>query len=304
MNRPIDLTLHLGAHKTASSHLQRSILEHREELIAADIRAYGPEYLRDRGRSIPALFGLSPWRGRSVPRRAPLEQLAFLAKDGTRVLLTEENFLGALINRDGGLALPLYHDAAERVAALVEALPGVTIRLFMGIRAPDRFLESAYSQTLFAGQFQQPDAFAAAHPVQVVDWLGIFQRLSDIEGLAEITVWRHEDYHLLFSAIMRRMLRWSMGRQIRPIDETIHAGLSARALQEVIADAAEGKVGDLAVAARRRFPVGPEYPRFSLYSEKERQAAQDDYDRQVAAIRKLPKVTVLRPKPPEDAAEA
>ena len=294
MPRQIELSLHLGPHKTATTHLQRSILNHQEEIIAAGVRAYGPDYLRQGGRNIPNLFGLTRWGARRAARREPMDQLKFLAKSGWRVLLSEENFLGQLHRDDGTLALPVYSEAAERISDLASNFPSVAVRVFLAIRQPDTFLESAYSQTLFAGKFLPPDQFVAQHQPDQVDWAQMMTAISAIPNVS-LHVWRYEDYHQVFPTLMKRMLRWKLGGTVKPFGRTLHAGLSAQAVEQVMAWAQEGREGALAMDARKMLPVGPDRPRFTLYDQAVKDAAALDYQRQFDTICQLPDIDVIRP---------
>lgn len=295
MPRPIQLTIHLGAHKTATTHLQRSIHENRELIIAAGVRAYEPEYLRHRGRSIPAMFGLQPWAKNAEPRRKPADQLEFLAKGGFRVFLSEENFLGPLHSGDGKLTLPLYGDAGERIASLAATLPNARIKLFLSIRRPDTFLASSYSQTLFSGEFLSPQEFIEAHPISVVDWVPVVRGLAEAEGIEQVVVWRYEDYTELFPFLMRRMLRWKLGNTLKPFARPLHQGLSGRAMRHLMNWKAEGKGGPLATDARRKFPVSEQTPKFELFDDAIKAEAAALYDAQIAAIRGIEKVDFITP---------
>jgi len=127
LTRPISLSLHLGAHKTASTHLQHALKAHEEQLIDAGVRFYGPQYLRERDRSIPQMFGVGT--AATTGRSAPL-QLEFLAKDADRVILSEENFLGKLFDERGVVGEQLYPLADMRINGLSQRLPHTKLRVF------------------------------------------------------------------------------------------------------------------------------------------------------------------------------
>ena len=289
MNKAIQLSVHLGAHKTATTHLQRSIDESAEAAIDAGVRCYGPQYLRHGGRAIQNLFGLQPWCGNAKPRRTPENQLSFLAKGGNRVFLSDENFLGPLHEGDGNLVLPLYADAPARVAALAAALPEARIKLYLSIRRPDAFIESAYSQTLFSGDFLNPDDFRDRHPVSSVDWVPLVRGLATAPGVESLLVWRYEDYGQIFNYLMRRMLRWKLGTVIAPFHKTVHPGLSEAAVEQILQQHAAGRGGPLAAMARRDLPVTDGNPRFSLFDQVEKSKAAAMYHSQIEQIRSIEK---------------
>jgi hypothetical protein len=284
MNKDIQLSVHLGAHKTATTHLQRSIDDSAEAAIDAGVRCYGPQYLRHGGRAIQNLFGLKPWCGNAKPRRTPESQLEFLSKGSKRVFLSDENFLGPLHQGDGNLVLPVYADAPERVAALAAALPDARIKLYLAIRSPDTFIESSYSQTLFSGHFLAPEEFKAKHPLDSVDWVPLVRGLANAPGIESLMVWRYEDYGQIFNYLMRRMLRWKLGTVIEPFHSPLHPGLSVAAVQQIIDWRVQGRGGPLASMARRDLPVNADNPRFALFQEDEKAAARRSYDAQIQEI--------------------
>ncbi|MGB1209735.1 MAG: hypothetical protein ACPG7W_11160, partial [Paracoccaceae bacterium] len=89
--QPCKITFHIGVHKTATSHLQRSLLRASDSLAAHGVRYYGPDHLRLPGRSLPTLFGFRT--DRAAPKRPPEEQVALLRKDGRKIVFSEENFI-------------------------------------------------------------------------------------------------------------------------------------------------------------------------------------------------------------------
>ncbi|MEL6685770.1 MAG: hypothetical protein AAFQ00_10775, partial [Pseudomonadota bacterium] len=95
-DHPLSIAFHIGAHKTATSHLQRSLLRAGDALAAAGVRYYGPDYFRLPGHSIQALFGFRPGTKGGGAMRPAAEQLALLQQDGHRIVLSEENFIGPL----------------------------------------------------------------------------------------------------------------------------------------------------------------------------------------------------------------
>ena len=284
MNKEIQLSVHLGAHKTATTHLQRSIDEYEKATGGAGVKCYGPQYLRADSRPIQNLFGLKPWCGDFKPKRTPEKQLQFLAQGCQRVFISDENFLGSLHHGDGHLVLPLYPDASDRLIALAKALPGVRIRLFLAIRCPDTFIESAYSQTLLSGHFLSPADFKAKHQVHCVDWVPLVRGLANLPGIESLMVWQYEDYPKIFSYLVRRMLRWKLGTVIKPLKGNLHAGLSEEAVQRIFEWRDLGYEGPLANLAREDFPINETRSRFTIFDSEEKKQAKAVYCDQIKQI--------------------
>jgi hypothetical protein len=291
---PQSIALHIGAHKTASSHLQNELYRNREMLAEEGIRVYGPGYLRMKGRNLAAMFGLS-WSESPEPRRDAHEQLRFLAKGRKRLVFTEENFVGNLTDNKGRLPLPIYPSGPERVGELVAKWAPVQTQLFVAIRNPAAFMASAYSQALFGGTNVGPRTFRAHNDWRQIDWAEYVAKLRATTGLGEIYVWRQEDYEQAHRLILRRLLRWKVGGKVDLVEGRLNEGLSADAVRQTLQWVQDGKTGSLARDARAAFPVGDHHKPFALYAASTLAAAQAVYDEQFARIGAIDGVTVLHP---------
>ncbi|MGJ8610896.1 MAG: hypothetical protein ACSHWY_07365 [Octadecabacter sp.] len=288
------IALHIGAHKTASSHLQKVLYNNREYLSDEGIRCYGPGYLRQTGQSLAELFGMS-WSEGDPPKRAPHDQLRFLAKGRKRLVFTEENFVGTLSDKYGRVSLPVYPNGVERVTELAAALAPIEPQVFLAVRNPATYMASAYSQGLLEGAHIGPRTFRARNDWRKIDWADYVTRLRDIAGIGEVLVWRQEDYDLSHRLILRRLLRWKVGAKITTVDGRVNVGLSSKAVRKTLQWAQEGKTGKLAGTAREQFPINDDNRPFYLYAASTMTAAQDIYDAQMAQIDALDGVTVLHP---------
>ena len=282
------IVLHLGAHKTATTHLQHSLIAARVPLWEAGIRTYLPPQLRGAGQSLEERFDLPINRKVAGDGPGADEVRARLIGNAQRLVVSEENFIGVLQTRRGRVRLPLYPRARQRLAMLIAALaPAQGVDLCFAVREPAAFLNSAYGQVLMGGQRVEPQAFKAANPLGAVDWVDIVTRLRATPGVNRLTVWRHEDYGTLFPAVTAALL----GRTdvpVPPVAEVIHPGLSGAAVRHVLAGAGGG------LAARARFPVGADHAPFDAFDTEERNLSRDFYAAQMAEVAALDGVTLLR----------
>jgi len=291
---PQSIALHIGAHKTASTHLQKTLWNNREMLSADGIRIFNPGYLRIPGRSLPSMFGLS-WSNTAPPRRDAQEQLAFLAKGHKRLVFTEENFVGVLANKKGEINLPLYPSAVKRITELTRAWAPIKPQIFLGIRNPASFLASAYSQVLMGRSHVGPRAFRLRNDWALIDWADYVAAIRGIETVGDIFVWRQEDYETSQRLILRRMLRWKVGGKVDILPGRIHQGLSVNAVRQTLEWAKDKKEGPLAGTARGMHPISEANPAFQLYADRVFAEAKAGYDAQVERINAMEGVTVLHP---------
>ncbi len=297
MSPPKDLSvaLHIGAHKTATSHLQRSLRVKSDVLANAGVRYYGPDHLRLPGRSLPFLFGLKMRKRLGPPRRNRSDQLALLAKDAHRLVISEENFAGVLQNRKGFLGKSRHPEVASRVSELAEAMGQEGIDVFLSTRNPAGYLTAAYSQLLLSGHIITMDEYRAQNPLELINWDNLVARLRAAKRVRQLYVWRYEDYEPLFPQICTAMVGADAARLVTPHPKRIHPSLSEKAVADVIRRHAAGDKGPLANEARMQFPVDTDNPRFDGFSAKGHKVAIAQYDTQWARIAAMKGVTCLGP---------
>lgn len=280
----MSIAFHIGAHKTATSHLQRSLQAASAALAAAGLCYLGPETLRQPRQSLAALFGM---QGAGA-------QLPALAAQYQRLLISEENYIGALNPPRRRPVAQRYPDAAARIDAIAAAA-GQKIDLFVGLRRPTAYLNAAYCQQLLGGRVMSMQQYRKLHPLASVDWLDLITRLRMAQGAGRITVWCYEDYAAHFPALMAAMLGADRADLACPIDQRIHVSLSAAAVAEVLHRHQGDATADLALIARRLLPVAAGYPRFDGFTAADHAAADTAYAAQIAAIAAIKDVTMLAP---------
>jgi hypothetical protein len=280
------IAFHIGAHKTATSHLQRSLLLATDDLAAQGVRYYGPDHFRLPGRTISALFGLRERRA----KRPPQDQLALMRKGADRIVFSEENFIGTLahtISRDIEFGYP---NANIKIAQLARALDK-PIDLFLCVRNPTAMINSVYSQLLRGNKIMPFDDFKAMVPMARGDWADLVTRLRETPGVGRVVVWAYEDYIAMFGDICDAML----GTRVEPVGHHVNPRLSVQAVAQILAQYDAGKQGDLAKEAANAFPVENGFARFDGFCDREHDFVDVAYRAQVAAIREMAGVTLLSP---------
>jgi hypothetical protein len=229
--------LHIGAHKTASTHVQMTLKRSSVALASAGIDYFGPERTRRKQDALrlPELLnddGIEARSGRAHAR-------GVFARSAGDLVISDENILGMAhglrMIREGRF----YPGAAQRLARLAETLPDRPLRLGLALRDPAGFLASAYCQRLCAGKFLTWDDFIAGTDPAGMLWSDLLARLRAVMPGLHWLVWTFEDYirapetlvpALLdrpgFPAVVKRKLE--------------HPGLSAAAQASLMAEVAHG----------------------------------------------------------------
>lgn len=277
---PPTLALHIGLHKTATTHLQQSLAQSRAALAAAGVALFTPPQLRQPGLSVAERLGLGTGRTGAAA-------VAALAEGAGRVVISDENLAGRLHDRTA-LVWPPYPDLADRAAALVAHVAPVPVALFVGLRAPGAFLVSAYSQLLVRGHPVPWEEVIAAHPPEAIDWPG---RIAALAPVAPVTVWLQDDWPAVFPAVAAALVGAEAARvagvAARP--GRSQQGLSARAVAATLGGGMEAR------AARAAWPAGPDNPPFDPIPADRRAALAERWAADVARIAALPGVRLLRP---------
>ncbi|MBS1301386.1 hypothetical protein [Loktanella sp. SALINAS62] len=298
---PFQVVFHIGAHKTATTHLQHSIGNVSDKLAEAGVQFFGPQSLRAPGKRLEARFDLpfNPRKFNADPRPSDVV-LDEMLQGGDRLVLSEENYIGVLFDKstDGPMhriGYPLYATAGERLMALAQKIAPDGIDVCLGVREPAGFLNSAYGQAFLAGHFIPVEKFKNQNPLSAVDWAELVARLRLTPGVRTITVWRQEDYHLCYDQILNVMLG-DAARHVVPIRRLVNPGLSAAAVARVLEMRRAGLDGPLAHQARTEFPIGPTHPAYQAFDAEERALSVEFYQAQINTLDAMNGVTLLRPQ--------
>ncbi len=286
---PIDIVLHAGAHKTATTHLQQLFYQYADKIQSRGTSFVGPRHLRRAGQSLKAALGAAPGQDRDAV-------LSQRLGDARGLLVSEENALGMIIAPDGQLAHKrLYPTAPHRLTTLAKGLKPHRLHLAVGLRNPADLLVSAYAQALMAGNYRSWEDFIGDVDPVAMEWSGILERLAQSGHFASIVVWRYEDYHAVFHDVVAHLL--GPDHPIGPVNlnRKSHEGLSGAAVDACARWYADGHRGRLGTVAREDFPISDSTPRFSPWSDTVQDTVAQGYADDMARLETIPGITVLKP---------
>jgi hypothetical protein len=298
--------IHLGAHKTATTHLQETLTAVRGDLAAQGVD-YVPNQLVRRRRLAQTL-----WQRRPIARlpivgtahmRDAIEAVVAPLRIGPEVVvLSEENIVGV---PEHILATPFYPQAAQSVARLASLGSRAEVVFFLSIRGYDTFLPSAYVETLKhapppPGGFQGARARLLAEPPS---WFDLVSRIRDAAPEIPLRIWRQEDYRANARAIMEEVC----GRPLGPLPEISDPTWTRSPSASAIA-AAEALPADLPAVERQArvreiFAASePGADRFRPFGPAERQRLRADYEADLDRIARVYPEVMMRFAPRELAA--
>ncbi|MGB3314493.1 MAG: hypothetical protein WBB85_08765 [Albidovulum sp.] len=187
------LILHLGAHRTGTTALQRGLQGRSRLLRDAGIGFWGPRAMRLGKRKTYISGMVRP----DAARRAELAPVAAefaaafekeRAAGRKRLLISEENALGAM--RDNYRGATLYADAHARLSALAGLFP-TPQRIFLCVRDYADYAVSIHghlSTRIAIGDF---DADRLQHMGEHRGWTGVIGDIRSVFPDVRISVWRY-----------------------------------------------------------------------------------------------------------------
>lgn len=255
------IRFHIGAHKTATTHLQMT--------LARCEMARGTRYV--------PLKRLRRFLTSPVRKGRPF--LPWHRWYGGTWLFSDENILGNSSN-----VRRMYQEPA----AALKYFRDCNLEIFMAVRSYDTFLPSAWAERLWRHPFEP---FEANIPQR--RWPDVIADLqADLPGVP-IHVWCYEDYQAHAEAIIRFFADGGIVRFPPKLESRPKSGFSDRAIAQLNLYAGSYP-GRLRIRQlRKRYPVGPEYPRFDPWTESQRSTLQAMYAEDIDWLKQ--RVEVWRP---------
>jgi len=195
MSKNLKIKLYLGAHKTATTHLQGILMANREKLAHKNIKLSAPQDVRGEGQWLPKFF---KYCNKNDP--AALKQIQKLAPENGVWILTEENIAG--FSNDFTTLPGMYPKIAERVECLVNAFPESDMEFYFSIRSYDSFYRSAYSEVVRNKGYIPFSEFYNEERFKDNSWEEMVERLSKVLPEEKITLWCFEDFRNLLPEIV------------------------------------------------------------------------------------------------------
>ena len=293
----MSLTIHLGAHKTATTHLQRTMRGLLPQLVRAGVHYTDTQHWRGGGgfrMAVALADGPAGARYRGRLRR----RLDVIAAEWPAVVISEENILGSL-RRDGlmgpeNLIYPHAERRLDRLCAMLKRRPATVI---LAVREPLAFLESAFSMQVQGGHELVFEDYLAGFDPAALSWAGLVERLLSVRGVARVTVWRYEDYPALRPRILAAMAPAAVAAAAPELPPAI-VGLSQAAYDDIRARVAADPGADIASLARDAKAAHPRSgggAPLRLADAATRARCRSAHDDDLARLAGMARVTLMRP---------
>lgn len=285
--------LHLGAHKTATTHLQSLLTAMRDDCVARGIDPIPYPALKPLKLHRPSPWDWRSWLGGRALGAAVTRALAPLRRGPDIVILSNEDLLGWT---DEALAASPYPRAESRLRAVRAVTDGAEVALFLAVRGWDALLPSAYAQLLRHGPVPGGFAALATRVMQETPaWSDLATRLTALFPDTTLTVWRQEDYRANAAVILEAVV----GAPLGPLPAIAPPARTRAPSAAAIAAAEALDPGLPADAWRRRvaalFADDPaDGAAYAPIDAATRAALQARYAEDLAQLAALPRVRLLR----------
>ena len=281
------ISLHLGAHKTATTYIQQALEQSSDALRA---RGVGYIPLGEMRPAITRSIGLSGIaRGRAA--RRVLDRYC----DCRTLILSDENIPGLPVPGRRGLYYPRRR---FRVRRLLRKLPRADVRIFFAIRAYDSFVSSMYSEIIRHSPFVAPDLYLKGVDIDAFDWRRVIASFVGMVGAERVTVWRHEDLASVQDRLFD-LLTAGHGECVQPPAEAVRPSLSTEAVARLVAlqtHLAPFEIRAQVEKVSREFPRGPGNPTFSAYDAERAAELRQRYARETSRLADdFPGIRLLEP---------
>ena len=185
MENKINIKLYLGAHKTATTHLQGIFLANREKLLEKNIKLSAPRDVRKSW--LPSFFKFCNKNDKNA-----LADIQSLAPGKGTWILTEENIAGT--SNDFTKLPGMYPKIEDRLSCIKKAFEGSDIELFFSIRSYDSFYRSAYSEVVRNRGYIPFSEFYDEERFKNNSWVEMVRMFANVLPQEKITLWCFEDF--------------------------------------------------------------------------------------------------------------
>ncbi len=275
--------LHLGAHKTASTHLQATLIKHRAMLAETGVDFISPDEIRSlirSGRRAAARMGALP-SFRVVRARRRLQQLD---RGQARIVISDENSLGLcaeIFERE-----LLYPTTRRRLKVWGRLAAGRETVIYLSVRNYSSFLSGAYVQSIRNSDYFVPDRNSlSALSKMPRRWGDVVADIRAALPNAQIVIWAYEDYALLQQLLTERMT----GFRLASVNRRPMATPSVAAVGEFSSlrrrnDTTSSEITLDQIA--KQYAISEQNPRFSLWSMAQTAALTEMYLRDLELLRR------------------
>lgn len=270
--------LHIGVHKTASTHLQGVLKLNRSSLAKAGVYYLPLKQCRETF-TLPCIHK----KLGSTERGAAFFEQAFA--ESHTALISDENVIGVVDTLLAGHFYPRMIRNIKRIRAMIG--PRRQLDIYCCIRNYADWIESAYLQTL-KRRITTFDTFMKKLTPEKLSWNHFVEGLREASGSSQVNLWTHESYSRNSDAILDKIADNLGAAFPKRLDSRPNPSLSEAAVKILVAAEKEVRKEDrskLYRFVRMNFSTNQEYPKPQLLTPELRSSLDLKYRKDLQALR-------------------
>ncbi|PMR68330.1 sulfotransferase domain-containing protein [Halomonas heilongjiangensis] len=202
---PNDIFLHLGAHKTATTYMQKLFRSNKKYFDSLDTSLVLKRTLSQHG-----LHQFMSWRNhveRNLGAKRPAKLERFFVKlassKSKSVFISYEGLLGSM---HLGRSRTIYPAAEQSIELIKKSFQGKNIKVVFCVRGYADFIESTYNWLVKNGSGKSFDEYLSGVVVEELSWKPVVNALRENFGDENVLLWKYEDYKGNYKYINSRLL--------------------------------------------------------------------------------------------------
>ena len=287
--------LYLGAHKTASTHIQGIFLANRETLARNGVALSAPQDIRKTW--LPRFFKYCNHQKENQDKDE-LQSLQSLLPDCGRWILSEENIIGTSF--DLSVMPGIYPLAENRIRAIISLFPQCKVKLFFSLRSYDTFYRSAYTEVVRNRGFLKFSRFYDEERFKDNSWLNTVAGFARALPQENITLWRFEEVRQLMPDVVQRITGIADSKSLMDAynPETTRPSLSAKTIKILnMLHPVLNKKESLALVERinNAYSIDKGHPAYEPFTKEQADAFKLQYEQDWIAIRNIyPNINIMQ----------
>jgi mRNA-degrading endonuclease YafQ of YafQ-DinJ toxin-antitoxin module len=233
----LNVHIHLGAHKTASTFIQEQLRYNKDTLKNEGIY-YVPLWVT-RGQFLQKFHAIVKNEDNvdndvyTELRRQIFKEVEVTVPQSKlhTIIISDENILGGLglLARTG----EMYTNIEKRISIVKRIFDGDNVKIFFSIRDYNSFYASAYSEAFRSSDYRKDfESFTNHLKILNNSWLNIINCLSNNFDKENIWLWKYEDFKNNEHTIIKKIINTNNDLIIHT-DQTIRKSLPPKGIQVI-----------------------------------------------------------------------
>jgi hypothetical protein len=191
----LNIKLHLGAHKTATTHIQAIFENSQDSLEKNNIKLSTPKELRKEW--ISSLLKVSNGEDSYI------ENIKKISPNNGTWIISDENIVG--VSYDLKLYSGIYPNMIGKLKAIKSIFPTDAIEIFFSIRSYDEFYRSSYLEVVRNRGYIPFEEFYNQKRFQDNSWISVIEAFLTVLPQENITIWCYEDFKDIMPLIISKL---------------------------------------------------------------------------------------------------